>query len=30
GQAMAKEVRIFSPLLTIPGSLVLVGGALYS
>ncbi len=30
GQAMANEVRVFSPLLTIPGSLVLVVGALYS
>lgn len=30
GQAMAKSVRIFSPILTIPGTLALVGGALMS
>ncbi|KKM10414.1 hypothetical protein SY88_13825 [Clostridiales bacterium PH28_bin88] len=30
GQAMAPEVRVLSPLLTIPGSLALLGGALYS
>lgn len=30
GQAMPEQVRLFSPLLTIPGSLALLGGALYS
>ncbi|MFQ5818952.1 MAG: hypothetical protein ACE5I5_03105 [Candidatus Heimdallarchaeota archaeon] len=30
GSAMPDSVRIFSPLLTIPGSIALIGGALYS
>lgn len=30
GKAMPSTVRIFSPLLTIPGSIALIGGALYS
>lgn len=30
GQAMSSSVRVFSPLLTIPGSLALIGGAAYS
>ena len=30
GLAMSQDVRIFSPLLTIPGSIALIGGALYS
>lgn len=30
GDAMSDNVRIFSPLLNIPGSIALIGGALYS
>ena len=30
GSAMPSGVRMFSPLLTIPGSIALIGGALYS
>ncbi len=30
GQAMPQHVRIFSPLFTIPGGILLIGGALYS
>lgn len=30
GKAMPKAVRIFSPLINVPGSLALIGGALYS
>ncbi len=30
GKAMPSSVRIFSPLLTIPGTLALFGGAIYS
>ena len=30
GRAMPANVRVFSPLFTIPGSLALIGGALYS
>lgn len=30
GSALTSDVRKFSPLLTIPGSLALIGGALYS
>lgn len=30
GQAMPQYVRIFSPLLTVPGGILLIGGALYS
>ncbi len=30
GSAMPADVRIISPLLTIPGSIALIGGALYS
>jgi len=30
GLAMSSSVRIFSPMLTIPGATALIGGALYS
>ena len=30
GSAMPSDVRLFSPLLTIPGAIALIGGALYS
>lgn len=30
GKAMPRAVRLFSPLMTVPGTLALVGGALYS
>lgn len=30
GQAMPQQVRIFSPLFTVPGGILLIGGALYS
>lgn len=30
GKAMPRAVRIFSPLINVPGSLALIGGALYS
>jgi hypothetical protein len=30
GRAMPSSVRLFSPLLTVPGSIALIGGAIYS
>lgn len=30
GKAMPRQVRLFSPFLTVPGSFVLIGGAIYS